>query len=226
MQAYLETVIAREDHAKEVKLYRAGPAAARPLQGHLTTSCSPRTARSPSAATAGVSRWGCWRPLALYCGYCWVAVSAVRGVITIGEMTMYLMLFRQGQTRRELLRWARSAACTRTTSTFRRCTNIWTRRRGPRGRHRESRSAIPATACGWRTCRFTYPGADRACAVGCLAAPEARRQSRAGGREWIRQDHADQAAHAPVRADLRPHPAGRTRPRRLGRRWRCARASA
>jgi ATP-binding cassette subfamily B protein len=35
---------------------------------------------------------------ALYGGYCWVAISAVRGTITIGQMTMYLLLFRQGQT--------------------------------------------------------------------------------------------------------------------------------
>ena len=35
---------------------------------------------------------------ALYAAYAWVAVEAVRGVITIGDMTMYLMLFRQGQT--------------------------------------------------------------------------------------------------------------------------------
>jgi ATP-binding cassette subfamily B protein len=35
---------------------------------------------------------------ALYGAYAWCAVEAVRGVITLGAMTMYLMLFRQGQT--------------------------------------------------------------------------------------------------------------------------------
>jgi ATP-binding cassette, subfamily B, bacterial len=34
---------------------------------------------------------------ALYGAYAWIAVSAVRGAITLGQMTMYLMLFRQGQ---------------------------------------------------------------------------------------------------------------------------------
>src|SRR4029078_9949227 len=29
--------------------------------------------------------------------YGWVAVSAVRGAITLGQMTMYVLLFRQGQ---------------------------------------------------------------------------------------------------------------------------------
>jgi ATP-binding cassette subfamily B protein len=34
---------------------------------------------------------------ALYGGYAWIAVETVRGAITLGEMTMYLMLFRSGQ---------------------------------------------------------------------------------------------------------------------------------
>ncbi len=47
--------------------------------------------------TAGASCWACWRQLALYGGYCWVALSAVHGEITIGQMSMYVLLFRQGQ---------------------------------------------------------------------------------------------------------------------------------
>src|SRR5205814_1180327 len=34
---------------------------------------------------------------ALYGAYAWIAVSAVRRVITLGQMTMYVALFRQGQ---------------------------------------------------------------------------------------------------------------------------------
>jgi ATP-binding cassette subfamily B protein len=34
---------------------------------------------------------------AFYAAYAWIAVSAVRGRITLGEMTMYVLLFRQGQ---------------------------------------------------------------------------------------------------------------------------------
>jgi ATP-binding cassette subfamily B protein len=34
---------------------------------------------------------------ALYGGYAWIAVETVKGAITLGQMTMYLMLFRQGQ---------------------------------------------------------------------------------------------------------------------------------
>jgi len=35
--------------------------------------------------------------LALYAAYAWIAVSAVRSFISLGQMTMYLALFRQGQ---------------------------------------------------------------------------------------------------------------------------------
>jgi len=35
--------------------------------------------------------------VALYSAYGWCAVEAVRGLITLGQMTMYIMLFRQGQ---------------------------------------------------------------------------------------------------------------------------------
>src|SRR4029077_4751886 len=34
----------------------------------------------------------------LYGGYVWIAVETVLGAMTVGQMTMYLMLFRQGQT--------------------------------------------------------------------------------------------------------------------------------
>src|SRR5690606_4175437 len=33
----------------------------------------------------------------LYGAYAWIAISTVQGLITLGEMTMYLMVFRQGQ---------------------------------------------------------------------------------------------------------------------------------
>ena len=35
---------------------------------------------------------------ALYGGYAWIAAETVLGTMTVGQMTMYLMLFRQGQT--------------------------------------------------------------------------------------------------------------------------------
>jgi len=96
MQAYLETVIAREDHAKEVKLYALG----RRFLARYQDIHRKLFAQERKLAIRRDS-WGFGLGLlataALYAGYCWVAISAVRGAITIGEMTMYLMLFRQGQ---------------------------------------------------------------------------------------------------------------------------------
>ena len=97
MQAYLETVIAREDHAKEVKLFSLG----RRLLDRYIAIFHRLYAQDRKLAIRRDS-WGfglgLLATLALYCGYAWVAVTAVRGAITVGEMTMYLMLFRQGQT--------------------------------------------------------------------------------------------------------------------------------
>ncbi len=96
MQSYLETVIAREDHAKEVKLFGLG-------QRLLDRYKAIHRALFAQERKLAIRRdsWGFGLGLvataALYGGYCWVAVSAVRGGITIGEMTMYLLLFRQGQ---------------------------------------------------------------------------------------------------------------------------------
>jgi ATP-binding cassette subfamily B protein len=95
-QAYLETVIAREDHAKEVKLYGLG-------QRFLDRYKAIHRALFAQERRLAIRRdsWGFALGLlataALYGGYCWVVVSAVRGGISIGQMTMYLLLFRQGQ---------------------------------------------------------------------------------------------------------------------------------
>jgi ATP-binding cassette subfamily B protein len=97
MQAYLETVIAREDHAKEVKLYALGR---RFLDRYQ--DIHRRLFAQERKLAIRRDGWGFALGLvataALYGGYAWVAISAVRGNITIGQMTMYLMLFRQGQT--------------------------------------------------------------------------------------------------------------------------------
>ena len=96
MQIYLETVLAREDHAKEVKLYGLGE---RFLDRYR--DIFRRLYREDRALTIRRDAWGFGLGLiatvALYGAYAWIAMSAVRGGITLGQMTMYLMLFRQGQ---------------------------------------------------------------------------------------------------------------------------------
>jgi ATP-binding cassette subfamily B protein len=96
MQMYLETVIAREDHAKEVKLFALGP---RLLDRYR--EIFRKVFKEDRALTIRRDTWGFFLGLvstgAFYAAYAWVAVSAVRGQITLGQMTMYVMLFRQGQ---------------------------------------------------------------------------------------------------------------------------------
>jgi ATP-binding cassette subfamily B protein len=96
MQMYLETVLAREDHAKEVKLFGLGP-----LLLDRYRAIFRRLYRDDRALTIRRDSWGFGLgligTLALYGAYAWIAAVAVAGRITIGQMTMYLMLFRQGQ---------------------------------------------------------------------------------------------------------------------------------
>lgn len=96
MQMYLETVIAREDYAKEVQLYGLGP---RLLDRYR--DIFRRLYGADRALTIRRDAWGFGlgliATLALYSAYAWIAVSTVRRAITLGQMTMYLALFRQGQ---------------------------------------------------------------------------------------------------------------------------------
>jgi ATP-binding cassette subfamily B protein len=96
MQMYLETVLAREDYAKEVKLFRFGPKLLeryRAIFAKLYTEDRKLTLRRDS--------WGFLLGLigttAFYSAYAWIALATVRGNISLGQMTMYLLLFKQGQ---------------------------------------------------------------------------------------------------------------------------------
>lgn len=96
MQMYLETVIAREDNVKEVKLFGLGPLLLQRYRDIFQRLYS--ADRSLAVRRDG---WGFLLGLigtvALYGAYAWTAVAAVASRITLGQMTMYLMLFRQGQ---------------------------------------------------------------------------------------------------------------------------------
>lgn len=96
MQMYLETVLAREDHAKEVKLYGLGER----LLGRYRAIFE-KLYREDRALAIRRDAWGFALGLlgtaALYGAYGWTAIAAVAGAITLGQMTMYVLLFRQGQ---------------------------------------------------------------------------------------------------------------------------------
>ena len=96
MQTYLETLIAREDGVKEVKLYQLGPEFLRRYRDIFR-----KLFREDRALTLRRDGWGFVLGLvataAFYGAYVWVVLSTIAGQITLGAMTMYLMLFRQGQ---------------------------------------------------------------------------------------------------------------------------------
>lgn len=95
-QNYLEMVMAREDHAKEVQLFQLGP-----MLLERYRQIFHKIYAEDRALTLRRESWGMTLSLlgtaALYGAYAWVVAAAVDASITIGEMTMYLVLFRQGQ---------------------------------------------------------------------------------------------------------------------------------
>ena len=96
MQLYLESVLTREDHAKEVKLFGLGER----LLGRYREIFE-RLYGADRNLSIRRDAWGLGLGLlgtvALYGGYAWIAAETVGGAITLGQMTMYLALFRQGQ---------------------------------------------------------------------------------------------------------------------------------
>ena len=96
MQTYLETVLAREDHAKEVKLYGLGPRLLQRYRDIFRMLYDEDRDLTVRREVWGFSL-GLIGTLTLYAAYAWIALSTVRRAITLGQMTMYIALFRQGQ---------------------------------------------------------------------------------------------------------------------------------
>ena len=96
MQMYLETVLAREDHAKEVRLFGLGERFLQRYRDIFT-----RLYGQDRALSIRRDAWGfvlsLFASATLYGAYAWIAVTTVAGRISLGAMTMYLLLFRQGQ---------------------------------------------------------------------------------------------------------------------------------
>ena len=96
MQMYLESVIAREDGVKEVKLFQLGP---RLLQRY--SDIFKKLFVEDRRLTLRRDTWGFALGLvstaALYGAYVWIVLTTINGAITLGAMTMYLVLFKQGQ---------------------------------------------------------------------------------------------------------------------------------
>ncbi len=95
-QNYLETLLAREDFAKEVKLYQLGEMLLRRYHDLFNTIYD-----EDRELTLQRGFWAYLLSLlstaAFYIAYAWIVVETVAGKITLGDMTMYIIVFRQGQ---------------------------------------------------------------------------------------------------------------------------------
>ncbi len=95
-QMYLETLIAREDHAKEVKLYQLGK-----MMLDRYKEIFERLYAEDRNLTIKRGFWGYMLGLlstvAFYGAYAWIVIETIKGLLSLGEMTMYLTVFRQGQ---------------------------------------------------------------------------------------------------------------------------------
>ncbi len=95
-QTYLETVLAREDHVKEVKLFGLGRRFLDRYIGIFTKLYSEdrRLTVRRGVWALGLGLVG---TCAFYGAYVWIALATVDGRLSIGAMTMYVAVFRQGQ---------------------------------------------------------------------------------------------------------------------------------
>lgn len=95
-QNYLETLIAREDNVKEMKLFGLSR-----LFTQRYTAIFKKLYGEDRSLTIRRDSWGLvmdvFASIVFYGAFAWVIVSTVLGQTTIGEMTMYLMVFKQGQ---------------------------------------------------------------------------------------------------------------------------------
>ena len=96
MQIYLEMVLTREDGVKEVKLLQLGKIF---LQRYVDIFLA--IYREDRSLVLRRGAWGYGLGIlasaAFYFAYGWVGFAAIAGVITIGQMTMYIAQFRLGQ---------------------------------------------------------------------------------------------------------------------------------
>jgi ATP-binding cassette, subfamily B, bacterial len=95
-QHYLENLLAREDFVTEVKLYQLGEM----LLGRYRNLFNQLYGEDRDL-TLRRGLWGYLLSLvstgAFYVAYAWIVLETVLGKISLGDMTMYLTVFRQGQ---------------------------------------------------------------------------------------------------------------------------------
>lgn len=95
-QNYLETLLAREDSVKEIKLFGLSKLFLNRYQSIFQTLY-----KEDRVLTLKRDIWGLVMDvianLTFYGAYLWILIATVAGDISLGQMTMYLLIFKQGQ---------------------------------------------------------------------------------------------------------------------------------
>lgn len=158
MQMYLETVLAREDSVKEVKLFQLGPQL---LQRYK--DIFHKIYQADRDLTLRRDIWGFGLgligTLAFYGAYAWIVITAIAGRISLGQMTMYLAVFKQGQS-------AVSASLTAISGMYEDnlyLSNLYEYLEQPIPEHAGSatRGTRPNDGIRFDNVSFTYPGANQ-----------------------------------------------------------------
>lgn len=158
MQMYLETVLAREDSIKEVKLFGLEPLLLDRYRKIFDTLYGEDRRLTIRRESWGFGL-GLLGTLAFYGAYAWVVVETVGGQLTLGEMTMYLMVFKQGQA-------ALSASLTSVSGMYEDnlyLSNLYEYLEQPVAPRAGTltEGAHPGDGIRFENVGFTYPGADR-----------------------------------------------------------------
>jgi len=93
---YVESLLTGNESVKEVKLFGLGEFLLRRYQELLWQFYEQDRAVAQRRAVAGLG-WGLLSTLAYYGSYAWIVMRTIAGLITLGDMTMLLSIFRQSQ---------------------------------------------------------------------------------------------------------------------------------
>ncbi len=154
-QHYLETLIAREDYAMEVQLYQLGPTMLQRYHNIFNQLYG-----EDRDLTIRRGLWGYLLGLlstaTFYGAYAWIVVETIFGRISLGDMTMYLMIFRQGQS-------TFSAALTSIGGMYEDnlyLSNLYEFLEQDISKHtgKATRGVIPGDGIRFENVSFTYPG--------------------------------------------------------------------
>jgi ATP-binding cassette subfamily B protein len=156
--------------------------------------------------------------------YAWIALAAIAGTITIGAMTMYVVVFRQAQASLASVLGDLGGLYEDNLylSTLYELLDLPTARRTGG----VTTGAAPGDGVRFTDVAFTYPGATEPALTGISPPRPAGLQAGDRRREWLGQDHAHQAPGRALHPDRRGGSPSTARRSATGTSPPCAGASA